>query len=66
MTGRPLLRITTASHLADVFIKGFITLISPINVEVGINVEGMQKLQNQKMWRLEYCSKSPLLLYLNS
>ena len=32
------------------------TLISLINVEFGINVEGVQKMGNQKMWRLEYCS----------
>ena len=31
-------------------------LISLINVDVGINMEGVQKLQNQKMGRLEYCS----------
>ena len=32
--------------------KSMTTLISLIAAEVGINVEGMQKLQNQKMWRL--------------
>ena len=33
-----------------------ITLISLINVEVGINVEGVQKMENQKTWMLEYWS----------
>ena len=27
------------------------TLISLINVEVGINVEGVQKMQNHQMWK---------------
>ena len=32
------------------------TLVSLINVEGGMNVEGVQKLQNQKTGRLGYCS----------
>ena len=38
--------------------RGYGTLISLINVELGINVEGAQKLPNHKTWRVGIFGKS--------
>jgi hypothetical protein len=46
------------SHFENMRAGFLSTLISLIAVEVGINVEGVQKLQNQKTWRGDFLEKT--------